>query len=217
MSALDLSLRAAAKDVSGAASDIILITDGQTNGAICPGDPCALVQAWKDAGSPIKVHVVNFGQGISPQMSCIAAAQGTPIIDGTQIREFIESLAPPLGNRTISVPKKELDLLSWFAKTFWTDINQAQAALLTSVITLIGAGVAYFFLKRQIDSVRQTLIEAENRFKDLLQEMQKQLGELDQASSKIMERVDRTASQVSLISITVEKLEQGSAPGSEKA
>ena len=74
------SLRQALEDFGDRKGEIILITDGIET---CDEDPCALVQAWKEQGIDINVHVVGFGleEREKASLQCIAKASGTEYQD----------------------------------------------------------------------------------------------------------------------------------------
>lgn len=100
------SLQAALDDFNqhgSPAGDILLISDGIET---CDADPCDLVQAWKDSGVNIRVHVVGLGltDVARGALQCIADASGTEYHDansaealGAAIEATATSEPPPPG------------------------------------------------------------------------------------------------------------------------
>ncbi|WP_131725423.1 hypothetical protein [Rhodobacter capsulatus] len=90
--------------------------------------------------------------------------------------------------------------LDWFSKIFWTNLSEAQAVLLSSILTmlaaLLGVLLANFFLSGKVKSVEDAIAalneSVQSRLKNLddtLQQLQTKSDVLDQLISALSSRI----------------------------
>jgi len=73
------------------AASVVLVSDGLES---CGGDPCAAVQAARDAGVDFRMHVVGFGLGDTDtgQLQCMAEAGGGEYYTAANAAELSQAL-----------------------------------------------------------------------------------------------------------------------------
>lgn len=184
-SALELSLREAARDLRGRPADVVLITDGITVGVdACTVDPCELVKTWQESGSPIRTLVLDFGQESNETLSCIVRVQNSQIDTLPTLLKALQPIASePLAKVVASAPILSETTKQTAHSDFWTDVTAAQATLLAAIITVFGTliGILFgaVFLQSRVSAVQKTLTKIQDDFEILLKKMKAQLDEVN--------------------------------------